>query len=118
MASNIQRGPTRMDAGDWIRMKRLAGAKMYKTQNTKDTVNPSPRLEPESGRRVYTEFGISKIRRVASDWTNYVASQTGDYVLENTNPSNGIGKQLTVYKVCSCQTKSAIKHNWKCPTCN
>ena len=118
MASNIQRGPRRMDAGDWIRMKRLTGAKMYDAEKTKDTTNPMPRLEPESGRRVFTEFGISKTRRTASDWTNYVASQTSDYVLENTNPANLVEKELIVHKVCSCQTKNAISHNWKCLKCN
>ena len=115
MASDIQRGPRRMDASDWTRIKKLNGAKgnmLYKFGTSspppvpnpyKDVVNPSPRLEPEGGRRVYTEFGTSKIRRPASNYTDFIASQRADFISETTNPSTG-GKVLTQTKICSCST--------------
>ena len=112
MASNIQRGPRRMDASDWTRIKRLNGARgnMYVVYGPVSPplltgiTNPVPRLEPESGRRVYTEFGTSKIRRPASNYTDYRASQTSDFVLESTNSSTG-AKILTQTRICDCSTR-------------
>jgi len=113
MASNVQRGPRRMDASDWTRIKKLNGARgnMYVVYGPVSPAppplltgitNPDPRLEPESGRRVYTEFGTSKIRRPASNYTDYVASQTADYVLESVDPTNKVGKNLYHNWVCNC----------------
>jgi hypothetical protein len=107
MASNIQRGTRGLSAGDWVRLKRLNGARTFTTDVT---TNPEPHIEVNSARRVYTEFGTSKIRRPASNWTEFVASQTADYVLETPSGSCGVGKALTVHKVCTCKTTSAIKH--------
>jgi len=113
-----------MDAGDWVRLKRLQGARqnMRKRNDSSpppfvDTVNPDPRIEPKTGRRVYTEFGTSKIRRPASMFTDYVASQTADYVLEAPSGECGVAKALTIKKVCRCDTSSAIKHNGLCIRC-
>jgi hypothetical protein len=114
MASNIQRGTRGLSAGDWVRLKRLSGARTFTTDVT---INPSPRTEVETGRRVYTEFGTSKIRRPASNWTDYIASQTVDYVLETPAGSCGTEKALTVHKICTCDTSSAIKHSGLCITC-
>lgn len=122
MASNIQRGTRGLSAGDWVRLQRLRGSRNYETDKPSDITNPPARSEPESGRRVYTEFGTSKIRRPASNWTDYRASQTADYVLENTvetcetNP--GIERELTIHRLCACRTTSAIKHNGLCVKCS
>jgi hypothetical protein len=122
MASNVQRGTRGLSAGDWVRLKRLNGAR----QNMKrvpspprftETVNPPPRTEVKTGRRVYTEVGGSKIRRPASNWTDYIASQKADYVLETPAGSCGAGKALTIHKVCRCDTSSAIKHKGVCVSC-
>ena len=110
MASNVQAGTRGLSAGDWIRLKRLRGARSYSTD---DSTRGSPRLEPESGRRVYTEFGTSKIRRTCSSWTDFRASQTADYVLETKR----IGKVLTSNKLCTYDTTDAIKHNGPCIKC-
>jgi hypothetical protein len=116
MASNIQRGPRRLDAGDWVRMKRLVGAKNYLTDQPQDVTNPPPRLETHKGaRHVYTEFGTSKTRRPASNWIDYKASQKSDYVLESVG-SNG-EKVLVSNKVCTCNTTNPVKHNGLCTTC-
>lgn len=112
MASNVQAGTRGLSAGDWIRLKRLQaprGAVYYKSGVTspppaeynKDITNSVLRLEPESGRRVYTEFGTSKIRRPASSWTDYIASQTADYVLESQNTETK-SRELAINNVCRC----------------
>lgn len=114
MASNVQRGTRGLSAGDWVRLKRLNGARTFKTDTT---TNPAPRTEVKTGRRVHTEIGGSKIRRPASIFTDYIASQKADYVLEKPAGSCGAGKALTVHKVCRCDTSSAIKHNGLCIQC-
>ena len=120
-----------MDASDWIRIKKLNGARgnirfvegvpspvPFPTPY-RDIVNPPPRLEAKSGRKVYTEFGTSKIRRPASNWTDYVASQKGDYVVESPATLCGTSKELTIHRVCyDCAAiGSAIKHNGLCSKC-
>lgn len=135
MASNIQRGPRRMDAGDWIRLKRLNGARgnMYvvygpvspaPTPLLTGITNPEPRLETRDGaRHVYTEFGTSKIRRPASNYTDFKASQTADYVLESNGLSGELGglsakKVLTAKKVCTCDAQpNPVKHTGLCAAC-
>ena len=114
MASNIQRGPRSLSAGDWVRMKRLTGAKYYLTDQPSDVTNPPPRLEVGT-RHVYTEFGTSKTRRPASNWIDYKASQTSDYVVESVG-TNG-QKVLTAKKVCTCNTTNPVKHNGLCLVC-
>ena len=117
MASNIQRGTRGLSAGDWVRLQRLRGARNYQSDKPGDIINPSPRTEVETGRRVYTQFGTSKIRRPASSFTDYIASQTVDYVLEKPAGSCGTEKSLTINKLCTCGTSSAIKHNGLCRSC-
>ena len=102
MASNIQRGTRGLSAGDWIRLKRLQGAKNFENDKPSDIRNPDPRTEVETGRRIYTEVGGSKIRRPASHFTDYVASQTADYILESVNSANKVGKKLDHKWVCDC----------------
>ncbi len=114
MASNIQQGTRGLSAGDWVRLKRLSGARTFKTDVT---TNPDPRTEAKTARKVYTEFGTSKIRQPASNFTDYVAFQTVDYVLEKSSGSCGVGKALTINKLCTCTTSSAITHNGLCRSC-
>lgn len=127
MASNIQSGTRGLSAGDWIRLKRLQAPRglVYYTpglnspppvEYNKDITNSTIRLEPTTGRRVHTEFGTSKIRRPASSWTDYIASQKADYVLEKQD-SETKSRSLTSTKVCDCSTTDAIKHNGLCIKC-
>jgi hypothetical protein len=67
---------------------------------------------------VYTQVGGSKIRRPASNFTDYIASQTADFVIETPSGECGVGKALTINKLCTCDTSSAIKHNGLCRTCS
>jgi len=117
MASNIQQGTRGLSAGDWVRLQRLKGARNFQADKPGDITNPSTRSELETGRRVYTEFGTSKIRRPASGHTDYIASQTADYVLETIN-STLIARSLTIHKICTCDTSSAINHNGLCISCS
>lgn len=127
MASDIQRGTRGLSAGDWVRLKRLnqavgrmifvAGPSSPPIQIlNKDITNPDPRSEPQSGRRVYTEFGTSRIRRPASNWTDYKAANTADYVTERPVGTCGSLRSLTINKLCTCATSSAKKVGI-CPTC-
>jgi len=122
MASNVQRGPNRMDSSDWIRMKRLGGALGNMTyvagsRQFENVVNPDPRIEPAVGR--YTEFGLSKIQRPASSYTDYVAANTLAYVLQT--PANSCGesgaKTLTAHLICRCAPADIVTHNGVCRTC-
>lgn len=114
MASNVQRGTTRMDASDWTRIKKLNGARgnmlyvfgvsspMPNPNPYKDVVNPPPITQLGVGK--YTEFGISKIRRPASNYTDYVASQKSTYTIQDPVHTCGAsaGQTLTSYLVCKC----------------
>ena len=114
MASNVQAGTRGLSASDWIRLKRLQGARnaLYYISNTaspatpefmKDITSSVTAIEPKSGRHVYSEFGVSKIRRPASFWTDYRASQTSDYVLERQDPLTK-SRTLDTERACGCSS--------------
>jgi hypothetical protein len=115
MASDIQRGTRKMDAGDWIRLKRLQGGKNFLTDMSGDVTNPNPLIVAKSGRPVFTEFGASKIRRPASSYTDYAASRSADYILESYN--RGSGKTLLGNRLCNCSTFDPVNHTNKCMKC-
>lgn len=118
MASNVQAGTRGLSASDWIRLKRLRGSRTYQSDKNGDVTNPSPLLleTTKGARRVFTEFGTSKIRRPASFWTEYRASQTSDYILESQD-SQTKSRSLVSTKVCDCSESDAIKHNGLCIRC-
>jgi len=105
-----------MDAGDWIRLKRIRGLLYYNPEKgvTNPSTAPSLRLEPHTARRVYTEFGTSRIRAPASGFTDYVAVRSADYVMESGGPGN---KTLIARRLCSCSLISNPKKRGICPTC-
>jgi len=122
--SNAQQGTRGLSAGDWVRLKRLRGAKTYNSVNlttNKDIVPPSfPQQYYLGGAiNVFSTTGTSKIRRTASNYTDYIASQTADYVLtsqaSNTNPS----VTNSVTKLCDCATPTySVKKLGICTKCN
>lgn len=114
-----------MDSGDWTRIKRLSGAvgnMVYVSSVTSpappryfaNTINPSPVIIP--GVKRYTEFGLSKIQRPASLYTDYVASQNATYVLQ-TQPDSCGGNALTAHLICRCASSDVIKHSSICIKC-
>ncbi len=133
--SNMQRGTRGMSASDWVRMKRLQGARSnaydYTMGNVsvkgvlstnKDVSPPQMIQQPihntNAAIKVYPVVGTSKIRRPASNWTDYVASQTADYVLSS---HAGVGQTSIVNKqtkLCRCTTTTATTKKGICTKCN
>jgi len=141
--SNAQQGTRGLSAGDWIRLQRLRGARAngYSNASTsgvlstyvpstttpnpifnKDVVPPqSSQLEihNSSAINVFPVVGTSKIRRTASSWTDYVASQTADYVLSGQaglHRTSVVNKQT---KLCSCATPTTLSTKpGICTKCN
>jgi hypothetical protein len=120
MASNIQRGTRKIDAGDWVRLKRLSGGRNYLTDQPGDITNPTASVAccvtTDNNRMDRVEFGTSKVRRPASFYTDYKASQSADYVLEQNRPFGG-GKMLSAVRLCNCATTDPNKHNPLCASC-
>lgn len=138
--SNAQNGPRSMSASDWIRIKRLQGARQngYSNASTtgllsasyQGTVNPNfnkdiappqnsqDEIHNKSAINVFPVVGTSKIRRPASNWTDYVASQTGDYILRSQNAVNTTSIKRTNVKICSCTSTTVSTKTGICTKCN
>lgn len=132
--SNAQTQTRGLSAGDWVRLKRLIGARSNGYSNaTTDGVltDSSPIFNkdviPTVNRQLpyhlpihsYKVAGTSKIRRTASSWTDYRASQTVDYVIpyvfQNVSPSTTAN--LGVIKLCDCVTNSLEVKYTGCTKC-
>jgi len=117
--SNMQTGTRGLSAGDWVRLQRIRGAKTYATVNLdtdKDiSPPPNPQVPHDPSTLIKPVVGTSRIRRTASQWTDYQASQTADFV---TSKSNGVnGNILSVTKICSCVTTSLTTRTTGCKKC-
>jgi hypothetical protein len=133
--SNAQQGTRGLSAGDWVRLQRLRGARSngYSNSSTnglltssspiynKDVVPPQfPQQYYLGGSiNVFSTTGTSKIRRAASNWTDYVASQTADYVLTSQAATTSPSVTNTVAKVCGCTAPTySVKKIGVCMKCN
>lgn len=108
-----------LSAADWTRLKRLRGARSdgYSnpytdgkltdgSSNFNKDINPPGVPQIPYGRpiQVYRSVGTSKIRRPASDWTAFRASQTADF----PTPSGRVvpfiepGTLQVMTKLCDC----------------
>ena len=122
--SNAQTGTRGMSASDWIRMKRLRGARTYQTVNLNTNKDIAPPQFPQneihnySPINVFPVVGTSKIRRPASSWTDYVASQTADYVLRSQNAVNTTSVKRTLVRLCDCTTSTVTTKPGICTKCN
>jgi hypothetical protein len=67
---------------------------------------------------VFPVVGTSNIRRTASNWTDYVASQTADYVLRSQNAVNTTSVKRTLVKLCSCTSTTLSTKQGICTQCN
>lgn len=114
MASNVQRGPNRMDSSDWTRMLRLRGsvAPVSVTPNPPPVPCCSTGLAPKR----YTEFGLSRIQKPASAYTDYVAANTLTYYVQTPATSCG-ANALTANVICKCEESNVVKHNGVCIKC-
>jgi hypothetical protein len=125
--SNAQSGTRGLSAGDWIRLKRLRGATTYKSVNLTTNKDISSIKTPEvlihnmnPAIKVFDTVGTSKIRRTASNWTDFIASQTADFVLTSQTSLTSPSVTNTVTKLCSCAAPpySVKKANGVCVKCN
>lgn len=113
--SNASAGTRGLSAGDWIRLKRLRGAKTYLATNA-DIAPPMAKQVPyNKAFLIPPVVGTSKIRRPASFWTDYRASQTADYILSSKTSSGGT--QLTQTKLCNCTTTTVATKIGICTKC-
>lgn len=123
--SNAQQGTRGLSAGDWIRLKRLRGATTYQTVNlnTNKDIYPtqSNQFEIHNSTAImsFPVVGTSKIRRAASNWTDYIASQTADYILTSQAATTSPSITNAVTKLCSCAAPNySAKKLGICTKCN
>jgi hypothetical protein len=121
--SNAQQGTRGLSAGDWVRLKRLRGAKTYNSVNlttNKDIVPPQfPQQYYLGGAiNVFSTTGTSKIRRTASNWTDYLASRTADYILTSQSATTSPSVTNTRVRLCDCTTTTPSTKVGVCTKCN
>jgi hypothetical protein len=122
--SNGQQGTRGLSAGDWVRLKRLQGAKTYQTVNLNTNKDIAPTNAPQvlihntGAISVFDVVGTSKIRRTASNWIDYKASQVADYVLTSQRATTGTSVTNTRVKLCDCSSTTLSTKNGTCTKCN
>ena len=109
--ANLQTGTRGMSAADWTRMLKLRQARTYVTANLTNNLDiNSPvrnQLPYNAAFLIPRTTGESKIIRPASMWTDYIASQTADFILRSQATSNGTNinaNTLTLTRLCNCNT--------------
>jgi hypothetical protein len=120
-SSNNQRGTVSLSAGDWIRLKRLQGARGYATtiQNNTDVDVPTVPQTAYSVPFLKTKHtGASRIRRTNEQWINYRASQTGDFVQNNTLDTCQIPRILYTTRICDCSQIGLVPRTTGCKKCS
>lgn len=115
--SNAQLGTRGLSAADWTRLKRLRGQVVDLTINSqKPTADQLPYGLPIHS---FKTVGTSKIQRPVSNWIDYRASQTADFVLSSQAATTGTSITNTVTKLCDCLTPSySVKKLGICTKCN
>jgi len=117
--SNSQAGTRGLSAGDWTRLQRLRGAKTYATVNlaTNKDIAPTPVAQTPytPSALIKPVVGTDRIRRPASMWTDYRASQTADFTLQRGNNNNGF--VLTDTNLCDCSTTTLSTRTTGCIKC-
>ena len=117
--SNTQAGTRLTSSSDWTRMKKLRALGQGKWNNSENASTELPILQ--STRNVSLLIprttGTSKYRNMASDWTNFKAFNTADYVLQSQQTGN-IGKTLSRIRICSCTVTTLQTKVGLCAECN
>ncbi len=119
--SNAQQGTRGLSAGDWTRIQRLRQSSTYATTLTtnKDIApTPFPQRSQEHLTSSLKVVGTSKIRRPASSWTDYAASQSVDFVLSSQTDITGTSVNNTVTKLCDCSSTTLTTKTGNCTKCN
>ena len=99
-----------MSAADWTRIKRQRGGLNYLSDAPLMAVPPATPSAKHSSLLIPRDVGASKIRFTASDYTNYVASLSTDYVLKSST-----GLQVT--RLCNCTTSVLAPKVGACIKC-
>jgi hypothetical protein len=123
---NAQQGTRGLSAGDWIRLQRLRGARNNGTTGsdavlvTNKDIAPTtfPQLGYNRSLMIRRSVGTSKIRRPASNWTDYVASQTADFVLSSQTATTGTSIKNTLTKLCNCTSSTLSTKVGNCTKCD
>ena len=120
---DAQQGTRGLSAGDWIRIQRLRQNRTYATTlvSNKDIApTPFPQFSQHMSTAInsFDVIGTSKIRRPASSWTDYVASQTADFVLSSQSATTGTAVKNTVTKLCDCSSTTLSTKTGNCTKCN
>lgn len=121
---NAQQGTRGLSAGDWTRLQRLRQATTYlNTIQTNEDVIAIPNtkgIHPHSSRSTlaFNGQGISKIRRPASNWTDYTAFKTGDFVISSVTSTSGTSMKNIVTKLCDCSSTTLLTKVGKCSKCD
>lgn len=117
--SNSQAGTRGLSAGDWTRLQRIRGAKTYETVNlaTNKDIDPTPNPQEaySTSLLIPKVIGTGKIRRPASMWTDYLASQRADFVLQRANIAGGFILTNTI--LCDCSTSTLSTKKTGCTKC-
>ena len=117
--------PMSMSAADWTRIQRRKAGLTYFTEASKAVDPPAPNVLPYgTALLIPRDVGRSKIRRTASDFTNYTASRMADFVLysqgsgaagENGGNTGAVKKTLT--RICGCATTAFLPKVAGCAVC-
>lgn len=108
-SSNNQAGTRGLSAADWTRLQRLRGAKAYATAiaaNDDTNVATVPQTAHSVPMLIPRNTGASRIRRTNSQWLDYKASQTADYILSKADTNNTNANNLQLTRLCDCTTTS------------
>ena len=97
--SNAQAGTRGLSSGDWIRLKRIRAVPTIQGRHTdfRQVAYP-PHFHSSK------VIGTSKIQSPASNWTDFKAFYTADYVLQSTLPNNAKILTHKWLKNCKCST--------------
>jgi len=130
--SNLNRGPRNMSAGDWIRIQRLKASKGYALTTmgiapsggdataaiyprNKDVAPPEAVAQPYGAALLipYQAAGTHRALRPASEWTNFIGSQTADYITTgNAVGANNLSTPAVVQTrntICNPNTTNTIQ---------
>lgn len=120
MASNFQRGTVKLDASDWTRLKRLGGSRDFQANvvsgGNADVTNPTTEIFSTvvtDSKRV-PEFGTSRTRRPASNYTDFVAAGNSDYATQS-NLNNTV--TVVIKSICNCRSPYFYTKVGLCPGC-
>jgi hypothetical protein len=120
-SSNNQRGTVGLSAGDWIRIKRLQGARSYATTIANNTDIDVPTV-PQTAYSVpflkAKHTGASRIRRTNEQWIAYRASQTGDYVQNIALNTCETPRILYATRICDCSATGLLPRITGCKKCS